>query len=320
MKKSNLEEVKLNVEHVPVMVGSVLEFLQPLESGIFVDCTFGRGGYTTAILENGNSEVIAIDKDYEAITSGKALLLKYSGRLRILEGSFGCLDQIIRDQGLDFVDGVVLDLGVSSPQILNSERGFSFQLDGPLDMRMGSKGLTARELVNNISEQELADIIWKFGQDRHAKKIARAIIRARLIGDIKTTGELADIVKRAVRADYKKINPATKTFQALRIVVNDEIDELKRVLSAAEKILKPGGRFVVVSFHSIEDKIVKNFLKKKSGALEGRSRHLPQPLEAKTLSTFELINKKVIKPTIQEVNTNRRARSARLRAAVRTSA
>ena len=137
MKKNNLEEVKLKVDHVPVMVESVLEFLQPLESGVFVDGTFGRGGYTTAILENGNAKVIAIDKDHEAITYGNALLLKYSGRLRILEGSFGCLDKIIKDQGLDFVDGIVLDLGVSSPQILNSDRGFSFQLDGPLDMRMG---------------------------------------------------------------------------------------------------------------------------------------------------------------------------------------
>ena len=319
MRKSNLEEVKFNIDHVPVMVDSVLEYLQPLESGIFVDGTFGRGGYTTAILENGNAEVIAIDRDHEAITYGKALLLKYGGRLRILEGSFGCLDEIVRDQGLELVDGIVLDLGVSSPQILNSERGFSFQLDGPLDMRMGSKGLTAGELVNNISEQELADIIWKFGQDRHAKKIARAIIKARLIEDIKTTGQLADIVKRAVKVDYKKINPATKTFQALRIVVNDEIDQLKRVLSAAEKILKPGGRFVVVCFHSIEDKIVKNFLKEKSGALAGTSRHLPQQLDIPTQSTFDLINKKVIKPTIQEVNNNRRARSARLRAAVRTS-
>jgi S-adenosyl-methyltransferase MraW len=259
VKKSNLEEVKLNVDHVPVMLESVLEFLQPLQSGVFVDGTFGRGGYTTAILEKGNAEVIAIDKDHEAITYGQALLLKYRERLRIVEGSFGCLDQIVRDQGLDFVDGVVLDLGVSSPQILNSERGFSFQLDGPLDMRMGSKGLTAGELVNNSSERELADIIWQFGQDRHAKKIARAIIQARIIGEIKTTSQLAKIVKRAVKVDYKRINPATKTFQALRIVVNDEIDQLKKVLSAAEKIPKPGGRLSWFASTLLKIKIVKSY-------------------------------------------------------------
>lgn len=308
--------------HIPVMLNEVLAALAPQDGEVYVDGTFGAGGYTTAFLKNADCRVIAIDRDRTALENGRALQEKFGGRLMLLHGRFGDAGTLVREAGFETIDGFVLDVGVSSMQIDQAQRGFSFRFDGPLDMRMDQDGdgPTAADIVNGCEEKELADIIWRFGDERHSRRIARAILRAREEEPVTTTGRLADIVRSAVPKSKKDgIDPATRTFQALRIYVNDELGELERALAAAEELLAEGGRLVVVSFHSLEDGLVKKFLRERAGQ-EGRgSRYLPET-EAVADSTFTLPHRKPVQPSDEEAQTNPRARSARLRVAIRTAA
>ena len=306
--------------HEPVMRDEVLAALQPRDGGRYVDGTFGAGGYTTAILDAADCRVWAIDRDPDAITNAAALVDKYAGRLTVIEGRFGDMADIMARQGIDTVDGIALDLGVSSMQIDDPARGFSFRSDGPLDMRQGKGGLSAADLVNDAEEGVLADIIFKYGEERQARRIARAIVRARADAPITRTGQLADIVRNTYRGGRSsKTDPATRTFQAIRIQVNEELDELERGLQAAEIILAPGGRLAVVSFHSLEDRIVKEFLRAQSGDMPAVSRHLPAAAISASEPMFRLVRRGAQKPTDAETRRNSRARSAKLRIAERTS-
>ena len=300
--------------HVPVLVRRVLEHLAPRDGGTFVDGTFGAGGYTRALLAAAQVRVIALDRDPSAVAGGAGLVAESAGRLTLIEDRFSNLDIVARAQGCELVDGVVLDIGVSSMQLDTAERGFSFRLDGPLDMRMASDGLSAADVVAMASERDLAAIIATLGEERFARGVARAIVRARSEAQIRTTRELADIVARVVRAKPGDIHPATRTFQALRMFVNDELGELAAALGAAERILKPGGRLVVVSFHSLEDRIVKSFLADRSTAA-GVSRHRPEAA-AKAL-TFRVLTRRPETADETEIAQNPRSRSAKLRWAER---
>ena len=303
--------------HIPVLGRPAVEFLNVRDGGIYVDGTFGAGGYTRAILAAANCKVIGIDRDQTALAASADLVEDANGRLILSEDNFSNLDAIARDTGHETVDGVVLDLGVSSMQLDTAGRGFSFRLDGPLDMRMGVAGVSAADVVNAASERDLANIIFNLGEERHSRGVARAIVKARASARIETTRALADIVASVVRGRPGDIHPATRTFQALRIFVNDELGELVGALQAAERILKSGGRLVVVSFHSLEDRIVKAFLTDRSET-RGSSRHAPQ-IE-RPAPTFNVLTKRPIVADEAEVGRNARARSAKLRAAERTSA
>lgn len=304
--------------HIPVLLDEVVELLDPKSGEVFVDGTFGDGGYSRALLAAGAS-VVGIDRDPDAIADGKPLSAAAKGRLTLVRGRFGALDWIARGAGYDAVDGVVLDIGVSSMQLDRAERGFSFLRDGPLDMRMGKEGPTAADLVNTLDERGLARILAIFGEERRAMHIARTIVEAARQKPLTRTKELADIVEGAIgRAPRDPIHPATRTFQALRIAVNQELDELADALGAAERILKPGGRLVVVTFHSLEDRIVKKFLAERSREHAVGSRHLPA--EPVAPPTFRLDSRGPILPAEHELNENPRARSAKLRVATRTDA
>jgi 16S rRNA (cytosine1402-N4)-methyltransferase len=300
-----------------VLLREVLEQLQPRDGGVYVDATFGAGGYSRAILQTSGTRVIGVDRDPTAIAGGFDLVEQSEGRLTLVEDRFSHLDDICAAQGLDHVDGVVMDVGVSSMQLDQAGRGFSFRLDGPLDMRMGSSGPSAADVVARAGEAELADIIYLFGEERHSRGVARAIVAARKDAPITTTRALADIVARTVRSKPGDIHPATRTFQALRIFVNEELDELQDALEAAERVLEVGGRLVVVSFHSLEDRIVKNFLNERSKS-GGGSRHLPEVAQA--VPSFKLLTRRPLVAGDEETAANPRARSAKLRAAVRTEA
>jgi 16S rRNA (cytosine1402-N4)-methyltransferase len=301
--------------HIPVLARRVLDYLNVRDGGLYVDGTFGAGGYTRAILQAANASVVGIDRDRTAIALGADLVDQAGGRLTLIESRFSALDEVAG--GSSVADGVVLDLGVSSMQLDTPERGFSFRFEGPLDMRMEAEGATAADIVAAASERDLARIIATLGEERHARAVARAIVRARRQTPIRTTGALADIVAQVVRARPGDIHPATRTFQALRLFVNDELGELAQALAAAERVLKPGGRLVVVSFHSLEDRIVKTFFAARSGAGRG-SRHLP---EAPRLpATFRILTKRPLIPDEDEIAENPRARSAKLRAGERTEA
>lgn len=304
--------------HVPVMVREVLAALNPTAGAVYIDGTFGAGGYARAILSAQACWVIGIDRDANAVAAGKDMARAHGGKLTVIEGHFGDMVRILAEQGVAKADGVVLDLGVSSMQIDDPERGFSFAADGPLDMRMGGGGETAADLVNRLDEKELANVIFEFGEERRARAVARAIVAARATTPIRRTGELADIVARVVRRE-PGLHPATRTFQALRIYVNDELGELARGLCAAEQILAAGGRLVVVSFHSLEDRLVKRFLHLRSGKTAGGSRHQPAQ-EAARAASFRLLFAGAKRPQDDEIRGNSRARSARLRAAERTAA
>lgn len=310
--------------HVPVMLREVLEVLAPRTGAIYVDGTLGAGGYSRALLEAAECTVWALDRDPEAIARGKDLAERYPERLKLIEGCFGDMDRLIEARGGGAVDGVAFDLGVSSLQLDTAERGFSFQHDGPLDMRMSGPGDTQRpsaaDVVNTLSEAELADIIRRYGEERQARRVARAIVAARRDRAITRTGELADVVRRVVRPGAAGRDPATRTFQAIRIYVNDEIGELHRGLGAAERLLAPGGRLAVVSFHSLEDREVKSFLRERSGARAGTPRHRPEPPSRSPRPSFEPAPGPARRPTAEECAANPRARSARLRAARRTPA
>lgn len=302
--------------HKPVLLREVLEILKPRDGGIYVDGTFGRGGYSRALLEAADCTVYAIDRDPAAIEAGAQLAADHAGRLVLIEGAFGSMDSLLGAEGIRLVDGIALDLGVSSPQLDEAARGFSFQQDGPLDMRMGATGATAAEVINSLEERELADILYRYGEERKARQVARAIVAARREQPIERTLALAEIVRRTVKQGKDKIDPATRTFQGLRIYVNDELGELERGLRAAEKLLAPGGRLAVVSFHSLEDRIVKTFLRDRSRQRPQGSRHLPM-VETRDSATFDLISRSALKPGEEEARSNPRARSARLRGAER---
>jgi 16S rRNA (cytosine1402-N4)-methyltransferase len=303
--------------HIPVLGRAAVEFLAVRDGGVYIDATFGGGGYSREILAAGKSFVIGIDRDRSAIAGGAEFTRAVGGRLVLAQCNFSELQAAARSAGYDAVDGVVFDLGVSSMQLDDAARGFSFRHDGPLDMRMGSEGPMAADILTWACERDLVRIIAMLGEERYARAIARAIVRARAITPIRSTRALAEIIAAVVHARPGGIHPATRTFQALRIFVNDELAELLAGLEAAEQILRPGGRLVVVAFHSLEDRIVKSFLVQRATPPR-TSRHLPQsrPVSA----SFKLINKRPMVPDEAEVLANPRARSAKLRAAERTDA
>jgi 16S rRNA (cytosine1402-N4)-methyltransferase len=303
--------------HIPVLGRPAIHFLKVHDGGVYVDATFGAGGYARAILTAADCKVIGIDRDPNAIAMGADLVQAANGRLTLIEDQFSNLDAVARGAGFDAVDGVVLDLGVSSMQLDTAERGFSFRHDGPLDMRMAGDGPSAADVVNAAGERDLANIIFILGEERHSRAVARAIVKAREQAPIRTTAALADIVASVVRSRPGDIHPATRTFQALRIFVNDELGELVDALQAAERILKPQGRLVAVSFHSLEDRIVKSFLSRRSETRAG-SRHAPEL--KRPAPTFSVLTKRPVVADADEVAHNPRARSAKLRAAERSEA
>ena len=302
--------------HAPVLLDEVIAGLAIAEGETHVDGTFGAGGYTRAMLNLG-ARVYAFDRDPSAIREGSGLADESGGRLTLVPERFSRMRQALASHGVTEVDGVALDIGVSSMQFDQAERGFSFQGDGPLDMRMGQEGRSAADFLNQADEAEIADIIYRYGEEPKSRRIARAIVAAR---PIERTGQLADIVRRAVgwHAGMKK-DPATRTFQAIRIHLNEELDELEEGLEAAEQVLAPGGRLAVVTFHSLEDRIVKRFLRERSGAVPAASRHLPERANDGPAPSFDAVAKPV-RPSEHELSANPRARSATLRVARRTSA
>ena len=312
----------MSARHQPVMLAEVVAALSPGDGEVMVDGTFGAGGYAKALLAACDCVVHAIDRDPDAIRAGGELAAGLEGRLRLIHGRFGDMDQLLAAAQVTGVDGIALDLGVSSMQFDNPERGFSFQHDGPLDMRMDKEGPSARDVVNEMGEEALADVIYRYGEERHSRRIARAIVAARADKPIERTTELADIVRRAMpqRRGRARLHPATRTFQALRIYVNGELQELVSGLQAAERLLGPRGRLAVVSFHSLEDRCVKRFLRERAGARANSSRHLPPVQDDARAPSFYLPRRSARKPTAEEVAQNPRARSARLRVAVRTDA
>ncbi len=307
--------------HIPVMLPDVLDALGPKAGETFIDGTFGAGGYTRAILQSSASHVIAFDRDPTAIAGGAELVAQFAPRLTLLHRPFGGLAEAVEELGIAAVDGVVLDIGVSSMQIDQAERGFSFQSDGPIDMRMSREGPSAADVVNGFDEEQIADIIYEYGDERRSRAVARAIVKARAVAPLTRTKELADLVLRVFhgrREDGR--HPATRTFQGLRIFVNDELGELERGLRGAEKILRPGGRLVVVTFHSLEDRIVKRFIAERAGKSDQGSRYLPQKNLQVSPPSFRIVNSRPLTPQKGELDVNPRARSARLRAAIRTDA
>lgn len=306
--------------HISVLLNEVVHAISPRDGGVYVDGTFGAGGYSRALLEAADCTVWGIDRDPLAHEIGADLVTQYRGRLAMLHGRFGDMVRLLDSVGVTQVDGVALDIGLSSMQIDDPERGFSFSNDGPLDMRMGQTGQSAADVVNEMAEQELADIIYKYGEERASRAVAKAIVAVRAETPITRTGQLAEIIRGVVYRSKNGIDPATRTFQALRIYVNGELNELEAGLSAAEVLLGPKGRLAVVSFHSLEDRIVKNFLQSRAGDGPRPSRHLPETGTATAPPTFKLIKRGTIKPSKDESQLNPRARSARLRVAERTSA
>ncbi len=309
--------------HDPVMLPQVLEALSPRDGAVYVDGTFGAGGYTRAILEAADCTVIALDRDPSVDVYVQSLREAYGKRFVFVHGCFGDVETLLRQNGYDRVDGFVLDLGVSSMQIDQAQRGFSFRFTGPLDMRMDTSAdiSTAADLVNRMREEDLANLIYKYGEERKSRKIASKIVRLRAEKPFETTLDLADAVRSVVpRSPKDKSDPATRTFQALRIAVNDEMGELERALAASENILAPGGRLVVVTFHSLEDSLVKAFIREKSGRIPGGSRHLPPGQKQTAEPAFIALYNKAQIPSDAEQYRNSRSRSAKLRAAIREPA
>ncbi|WP_431283937.1 16S rRNA (cytosine(1402)-N(4))-methyltransferase RsmH [Humitalea sp. 24SJ18S-53] len=309
------------MSHVPVMLAEVLDTLSPRDAATYCDGTFGGGGYAAAILDAADCTLFAIDRDPDAIARGAELAARHPGRLHLLQGCFGDMIDLLAEREVEALDGVVLDLGVSSFQIDQADRGFSFRMEGPLDMRMSREGPSAADLVNNLPEAELADVLYIFGEERHSRRIARAIVAARIEAPITTTARLAEIIRANVPRDPSGIDGATRSFQALRIRVNDELGEIERGLAAATRLLAPGGRLVVVAFHSLEDRIVKRFMQTATGRGPGQSRHNPAALMARPAPTpFRLLTPQALRPGRDETQANPRARSARLRAIERIAA
>ncbi|WP_316015507.1 16S rRNA (cytosine(1402)-N(4))-methyltransferase RsmH [Roseobacter sp. HKCCA0434] len=302
--------------HIPVLLDEVIAAASPV-GGVWLDGTLGAGGYTRALLDAGASRVLGVDRDARAEAELAVWAAPYGERFTFLKGTFGRLDKLAAEAGVEALDGVVLDIGVSSMQIDAAERGFSFQKDGPLDMRMGQEGPRALDLVNGASEAELADILFQYGEERASRRIAKAIVAARPVAD--STLALAGIVSGELpRQKAGQPHPATRTFQALRIAVNEELAELVRGLIAAERALAPGGVLIVVTFHSLEDRIVKRFLADRAGKGGGGSRYAP--VADGPQASFEAVTRKAVTATGGELARNPRARSAKLRAARRTDA
>jgi 16S rRNA (cytosine1402-N4)-methyltransferase len=300
--------------HIPVMLDEVLATLAPRDGGIYLDGTFGGGGYARAILERARCTLWAIDRDPEAIERGASLIARFPGRLHLLHGQFGDMMTLLAQSGVAALDGIVLDLGVSSFQIDDPARGFSFRHDGPLDMRMGKQGTSAADLVNALPERALADVLYELGEERASRRIARAIIVARQEARIETTSRLADIIRSVLPPDRSGNHPATRSFQALRIKVNDELGQIEAALEQAIDLLAPGGRLVVVAFHSLEDRIVKRFMTQAAGRTGSPSRHNPAGLQAREEPNFRLLTARALRPGAFESDQNPRSRSARLRA------
>jgi 16S rRNA (cytosine1402-N4)-methyltransferase len=314
--------------HIPVMLTEMLATLNPRDGATYLDGTFGGGGYARAILDRAHCHVWAIDRDETAIARGASVAVQYPGRLHLLHGRFGDMLALLTEAGVHALDGIVLDIGVSAFQIDDPARGFSFQSDGPLDMRMGRHGpngapegtpagdLTAATLVNTLPERDLADLLFQLGEERASRRVARAIVAARADAPILTTGRLASIIRAVLPPDKSGHHPATRSFQALRLRVNDELGEIERGLTQAARLLHPGGRMVVVSFHSLEDRIVKRFMTEVSGRVPAPSRHDPRGLTRgdEPSVRFRLVTPKALRPGAAEVAANPRARSARLRA------
>ncbi len=317
---------KMTAPHIPVLLKEVLAALAPKDGEIFVDGTFGAGGYTRAVLDAASCHVYAIDRDPKAVARGREMAREYDGRLIVLEGRYSEMESLLEEEGVSEVNGIALDIGLSSMQIDEPERGFSFQEDGPLDMRMSAAGESAADVVNSRSEEEIADILYQYGEERKSRRIARAIVGARKEKAITRTLELAAVVVKAIGFHRQKsgrsIHPATRTFQALRIYVNNELGELEAGLQAAENLLAPLGRLCVVTFHSLEDRISKSFLKMRSGNAPHTPRYLPLRVDDQHTPppSFSLEKRGVTKPGEEEIRVNPRARSARLRWAVRTDA
>ena len=303
--------------HIPVMLGEVLEALAPRDGGRYLDCTFGGGGYSRAVLDAADCAIWGIDRDPDAIARGIEMAGLYPGRLHLLEGGFGDMLDLLAQAEVTALDGIMLDLGVSSFQIDDPERGFSFRFDGPLDMRMARSGPTAADLVRTLGEGELADILYIYGEERLSRRIAKAIVAARAEAPIETTLRLAGIIRKVVPPDRSGIDPATRSFQALRIRVNDELGQIERALEQASRLLAPGGRLVVVAFHSLEDRLVKRFMTEAAGRTPAPSRYDPRGLAARPRADFELLTGKAMRPGADETYANPRARSARLRAMAR---
>ncbi len=302
--------------HIPVLCDAVVRLLAPKAGGRYIDGTFGAGGYSEALLAAADCQVWGVDRDPDALRLGQSLVARFPDRLTLIGGRFGEMESLLGAIGIGSVDGVALDLGMSSMQIDQPGRGFSIRSDGPLDMRMGQQGETAADIVNTIPEADLANLIYDFGEERFSRRIAAAIVRAR---PVLRTAQLAEIVRKAIPHKGDGIDPATRTFQALRIAVNDELGELRRGLSGAERLLCPGGRLAVVTFHSLEDRPVKSFLQSRGGKSTAGSRHRPEMARALAPSFRVLTNKPVL-PDAAEIQANPRARSAKLRAAERTPA
>ncbi len=297
--------------HIPVMLNEVLASLAPKNGEVYVDATFGNGGYTEAILKSANCKVIAIDRDPTVLKRVEELKSLYGDRFEFRAGQFSDFKNLINQP----IDGAVFDIGVSSMQLDQSERGFSFSKDAPLDMRMSCNGLSAADIVNNTEEKELADIIYKYGEERKSRQIAAKIVAYRQTKPIETTKELAEIIYTVIHKTPNSIDPATRTFQALRIAVNNELEELEQGLHGALQLLNPRGRMVVVTFHSLEDRIVKNFFKEHSGKNVHISRYMPEPEQLDDVDFASC--SKALMPTQKELVENKRARSAKLRFAVK---
>jgi 16S rRNA (cytosine1402-N4)-methyltransferase len=317
MLQPPLKPAGADTGHVPVLLDAVLAALKPADGEVYADLTFGAGGYSRAFLNFADCSVIGFDRDPDAIAAGRLMESEVGGRLRLVEAAFGDFADELDGEALD---GVVMDIGVSSMQLDQAERGFSFMRDGPLDMRMAQSGKSAADVIAKYSAEKLADIIYVFGEEPKSRAIGRAIVKARTEAPIATTRQLVAAIERATgpHRPHLRTHPATKTFQALRIYVNDELGQLVDALLAAERVLKPGGRLVVVTFHSLEDRIVKQFLAERCGNLPSGSRHTPGPLDQRKPS-FSLLHKGHISAEEAELAANPRARSAKLRAAVRTT-
>lgn len=308
-----------SARHVPVLRDEVLAALSPHAGGTYLDATFGAGGYTRAILAVPGTRVLALDRDPTAIAAGAEMVAAFAGRLILDQAHFAELEQVAATHDLAAFDGVVFDIGVSSMQLDEAARGFSFRHDGPLDMRMDCAGRSAADIVNTADEETLADIFYHFGEERASRRIARAIVRERTAAPFTSTLRLAEAIARANPSRPNEIHPATRSFQALRIAVNDELGEFVQGLVAAERVLRPGGRLVAVTFHSLEDRIAKQFFAQRSGRGQAHSRLLPGEA-APPAATFEVSGKQPVTASSEEIAQNPRARSAKLRFGQRTEA